>query len=63
MARKPAVSVEGMLQQFDKDDNVDWENSEDEEDLADDTMVEPTDHLTLAQISDTLDEESDEIVY
>lgn len=62
MARKQVMSVDDVLQQFDKDDTVDWENSEDEHDLADDTILqlEPTDHLTLAQINNTLDEESDE---
>ena len=53
MARKQVMSVDDVLQQFDKDDTVDWENSEDEDDLADDTILqlEPTDHLTLAQIT------------
>jgi hypothetical protein len=30
-----------VLQQFDIDDNVDWENFEDKEDPADNTMVGP----------------------
>ena len=65
MARKQKMTVETVLQQFDEDDGIDWENSDDEEDFEDDTVLNDiesdVDHLTLAQISDPVCEESMEI--
>ena len=63
MARKQKMTIETVLQQFDEDDGIDWENSDDEEDFEDDTVLNDmdVDHLTLAQISDPVCEESMEI--
>ena len=60
MAQKQKMTVETVLQQFDEDDGIDWENSDDEEDFEDDTVLNDidVDHLTLAQISDPVCEES-----
>ena len=54
------MTFETVLQQFDEDDGIDWENSDDEEDFEDDTVLNDidVDHLTLAQISDPVCEES-----
>ena len=63
MAQKQKMTVETVLQQFDEDDGIDWENSDDEEDFEDDTVLNDidVDHLTLALISDPVCEESMEI--
>ena len=45
MARKQAMTVDDVLQQFNNvDDSIDWGNSDDDEDLE-----AATDHLYLAQ--------------
>ena len=54
------MTVETVLQQFDEEDGIDWENSDKEENFQDDTVLNDidVDHLTLAQISDPACEES-----
>ena len=50
MARKQKMTVETVLQQFDEDDGIDWENSDDEEDFEDDTVLNDIDLMLITSL-------------
>ena len=62
MANKQKLSIETVIQQLDEEDDIDWGNSEDEEEWDDEIALEEADYLDLAQITDAAEEEYSEVI-